>query len=283
MIQDIAPHKYDVTYIEATPKEQDVFLVCCGEGVLCRETDQGVVYPTAAQIAEAFPLLYAKAYFLFRIDGQGYFGLPGQKGCVLPGFSYLPKGRLRYIRPVFKAFAGITGIQICNWYLANQFCGRCGQPMQLHGAERAMRCVTCGKISYPQICPSVIVGVLCKGRILLTKYAVAHSSFRNYALVAGYVEVGESLEDAVRREVMEEVGLSVRNIRYYKSQPWPFSDALLAGFFCEVDGSAQMKLDLGELSEAGWFGRSAVPKERSEAEISLTGEMIEAFCRGDIF
>ncbi len=152
--------------------------------------------------------------------------------------------------------------------------------MQPHEKERAMQCPACGRISYPQICPSVIVGIIDSSRILLTKYAPGHGNFRKYALVAGYAEIGESLEDTVRREVMEEVGLRVKNIRYYKSQPWSFSDALLAGFFCEPDGNTDIVMDREELSAAGWFERESLPVERSNAEISLTGEMIEVFRNG---
>lgn len=175
---------------------------------------------------------------------------------------------------------GITGYQIHKWYTQNRFCGCCGQRMQPHEKERAMQCPACGRISYPQICPSVIVGIIDSSRILLTKYAPGHGNFRKYALVAGYAEIGESLEDTVRREVMEEVGLRVKNIRYYKSQPWSFSDALLAGFFCEPDGNTDIVMDREELSAAGWFERESLPVERSNAEISLTGEMIEVFRNG---
>lgn len=152
--------------------------------------------------------------------------------------------------------------------------------MKPQGRERAMQCPSCGKISYPTICPSVIVAVTDGDRILLTKYAKSHSNYQKYALVAGYTEVGESLEDTVRREVMEEVGLKVKNIRYYKSQPWSFTDTLLAGFFCEADGSAEITLDTDELSTAEWFDRAHMPSERSEASISLTGEMMNAFRDG---
>lgn len=117
-------------------------------------------------------------------------------------------------------------------------------------------------------------------QILLTKYASGHSSYKKYALVAGYAEIGESLEDTVRREVMEEVGLCVKNIRYYKSQPWSFSGALLAGFFCEVDLDAEITMDQEELSAAEWFDRTSLPMERSESSVSLTGEMIDAFRDG---
>lgn len=152
--------------------------------------------------------------------------------------------------------------------------------MEAQGSERAMRCPVCGKLSYPQICPCVIVGITDGDRILMTKYASGHSKYKKYALVAGYAEVGESLEAAVRREVMEEVGLKVKNIRYYKSQPWSFTDTLLVGFFCDVDGTAEITMDADELSAAEWFERSRLPEERSEACISLTGEMVDAFRDG---
>lgn len=96
-----------------------------------------------------------------------------------------------------------------------------------------------------------------------------------YALIAGFAEVGETIEDTVRREVMEEVGLKVKNIRYYKSQPWPFSDTLLLGFFCELDGEEGITLDHMELSEARWVARGEM--ETEDDGISLTYEMMEYF------
>ena len=104
-------------------------------------------------------------------------------------------------------------------------------------------------------------------------------TIRKYALVAGYTEIGESLEDTVRREVMEEVGLTVTNIRFYKSQPWSFSGSLLAGFFCDLSGDDEtVRLQEDELSEASWFDREELPDGGSS--ISLTHEMIEAFRNG---
>lgn len=140
-----------------------------------------------------------------------------------------------------------------------------------------MVCPKCGKITYPLICPSVIVGVTDGDRLLLTKYA--GGSFRRYALIAGYAEFGEPIEDTVRREVMEEVGLKVKNLRFYKSQPWPYTDTLLMGFFCELDGEDVVHLQETELGEATWFHRADMPQGGSRT--SLTGEMIEVFRRGE--
>jgi NAD+ diphosphatase len=145
--------------------------------------------------------------------------------------------------------------------------------MQHSGTERALLCPSCRNLVYPAIAPSVIVAVMHGDRLLLTRYQASHSSYRNYALVAGYVETGETVENTVRREVMEEVGLKVKNIRYYKSQPWPFSGALLMGFFCEADGDDAIVLDESELEEAVWMERGQLP-DRSD-DVSLTSEMME--------
>lgn len=280
MIQDIAPHQYDVTYRRTQAKDSDIMLIYHKNSLLCRMEGDNITYPTVKEIAAVFPNIYEKAKFLFHIDAEDYFELRQPKLEAFDGWTYLPKEGLRNARPIWKAYAGITGFQIHKWYTEHQFCGRCGQRMEPQGTERAMQCPDCGKVTYPQICPSVIVGITCGDRILMTKYASSHSSYRKYALVAGYAEIGESLEDTVRREVMEEVGLRVKNIRYYKSQPWSFSDALLVGFFCEVDGEVEITMDADELSAAEWFDRKNLPAERSEASISLTGEMIDAFRDG---
>jgi len=134
-------------------------------------------------------------------------------------------------------------------------------------------CEHCENTLYPKISPVIIVGVYRGDELLLTKYA--DRVYRNYALVAGFIEIGETAEDAIRREVEEEVGLEVKNLKYYKSQPWGFSESFLLGFFAEVDGSQDIVLDTFELSEAVWM-----PRDRIEAtldEVSLTNEMIVCF------
>ena len=139
--------------------------------------------------------------------------------------------------------------------------------------SRTMICPKCNDTRYPFLAPAVIVGIIDNDKILVTKYAKRKLS--NYALVAGYAEIGENIEETVRREVMEEVGLKVKNINYYKSQPWSFSGALLFGFFCELEGSNKIVLDQEELSMAKWISREEISEE--DKPISLTGEMIQYF------
>ncbi|MBK5261716.1 MAG: NAD(+) diphosphatase, partial [Peptostreptococcaceae bacterium] len=159
------------------------------------------------------------------------------------------------------------------------FCSRCGEPTKPSEKERMLYCEKCGMTVYPTISPCVIVGVYDGDRLLMTKYA--NREYRNYALIAGFSEIGESLEQTVRREVMEEVGLRVKNILYYKSQPWPFTDTLLAGFFAELDGDDTIKLDEEELAIGVWMPREDIPEP--ENNISLTGEMIEVFRTKGLF
>ena len=141
-----------------------------------------------------------------------------------------------------------------------------------------LSCESCGFLVYPTISPCVIVGIHSGDRLLLTKYA--GRAYTRYALVAGFVEIGESLEQAASREVMEEVGLKIKNLQFYKSQPWPFSDSLLSGFFAELDGDDTITLDQEELSLGVWMKRDEIPPD--ESKISLTGAMMEAFRTGVI-
>ena len=112
----------------------------------------------------------------------------------------------------------------------------------------------------------------------MSKYA--GRAYKKYALLAGFTEIGETAEETVKREVMEEVGLKVKNIRYYKSQPWSFSDTLLMGFYCDLEGDGTITLDRNELALAEWFEREDIPEVTSNE--SLTNEMIMRFKNGEV-
>lgn len=281
MLQDIAPHKYDVTYRNVEVADDDIMLIFRDDTLLCCMDEEGITYPEVKDIEEVFPQVKEKAKFLFRIDENDYFELRKPEIEPFGKWQYVTKDTVRSMRPLWKAFAAVTGFQIHDWYTNTKFCGRCGTKMKATGDERAMKCPECGKVYYPQICPSVIVGVIDGDKLMMTKYSAKHSKYRRYALIAGYSEVGESLEDTVRREVMEEVGLQVKNIRYYSSQPWSFSDTLLMGFFCDVDGSTEVTMDENELSVAEWLERDEIPEESADSSISLTGAMMRAFKDGE--
>ncbi|MBQ4253459.1 MAG: NAD(+) diphosphatase [Erysipelotrichaceae bacterium] len=171
-----------------------------------------------------------------------------------------------------EVFALFTAWHLIDWYDSNRYCGKCRAEMVPDTVERAMVCPECGHKVYPRINPAVIVGVVNKDRLLITRYKAGYGGS---ALVAGFTEIGETLEQTVEREVYEETGLKVKNIRYYKSQPWGIAADILAGFWCEVDGDPAIRLDQNELKYAAWLPREEI--ELQSDSYSLTGEMIRLF------
>lgn len=278
MIQDISPHRFDNSYKDRKPEAGDrIFFYQGRSTLLSKATGLPFTYEEADRLwpVETIPCVY-----LFSIDGRGYFWGRVMPKAVLSAGVLVGDRHFRDMQPEWEAFSCITASQLHSFYHEHQFCGCCGAPALPDERERAMRCPVCGKVVYPVICPAVIVGITHGDRLLLTKYS-RPGSVKFYALVAGYTEIGESLEDTVRREVMEEVGLRVRNIRFYKSQPWSFSGSLLSGFYCDLDGDDEtVRLQEDELAEATWYDRSELPEGGSS--ISLTHEMIERFRMGPV-
>ena len=269
MIQEIAPHSYDNVHRVLRPAGGDLTLVFDGGRVLCAQSGGGIVLPRFGELD------LPDARFGFELDGTPVFLAEGP--CGHPAeYGFADARTLRYAEPRHLAWAVGVGGSLTRWYRANRFCGACGAEMADSDAERARVCPGCGLTVYPRISPAVIVAVCDGERLLLTRYR--GRPFKSYALVAGFNEIGESIEDTVRREVLEETGLRVRNLRFYRSQPWVFTDSLLMGFFADLEGGDTIRIQESELAEAGWFHRSEIPDDHSP--ISLTGEMIEVFREG---
>lgn len=165
--------------------------------------------------------------------------------------------------------------QIVNWNRMNKFCGRCGAMTEPKHNEMAKLCPSCNSVYYPRISPAVIVAVVRDDKILL-----AHNkNFRPqwYSVIAGFVEPGETFEDCVIREVMEEVGIRVKNVKYYGSQPWPFPDSLMVGFIAEYE-SGEIIVDGEEIDDANWYGCDNLPPRPTNATIA--GRLIESVLFG---
>ena len=271
MIQEIAPHSFDNAFRSVRPAEQDLVLVFDGDRVLCAQTDGDLRLPRWGELD------LDEVRFGFTLDGQPVFLAEGPCECPA-AYEFADARPLRYAEPRHLAWAVGAGGSLTRWYRANRFCGACGAQMTDSDTERARVCPHCGLTVYPRISPAVIVAVCDGPRLLLTRYR--GRPFKSYALVAGFNEIGESIEDTVRREVLEETGLRVRNLRFYRSQPWVFTDSLLMGFFADLEGCDTITIQESELAEAGWFHRSDIPDDHSP--ISLTGEMIEVFRSGGI-
>ncbi|SFR75301.1 NAD+ diphosphatase [Marinobacter daqiaonensis] len=158
-----------------------------------------------------------------------------------------------------------TAAQVQQWFIDHRFCGRCGQETGFHPDERARWCEPCGIPFYPRLAPCVIVIIRRGERFLLARSSRARSYF--FSLIAGFVEPGESAEEAVAREVMEETGLRVGNVRYWTSQPWPFPHQLMLGFFADYE-SGELVLQEDELAEADWFSADDHPPIPPETTIA---------------
>ena len=313
VIQDISPEIYDNSFEHRRAPQNDDPVLMYREGcVLACLDGKSIRYPSVAQVIHAvsagnadnmhLPLYDEQTevrgiretergdryyisgiefIFLFKIDETAFFGIDNDRiiAAVLDSSEDLAEVKqteLRAIRPMRDAYTGITGLQLQRWRDTQRFCGKCGGKMRPSRTERAYICDSCGLTNYPKISPAVIVAVTHGSRILLTKYA--GRTYTRYALIAGFAEVGETIEETVHREVMEEVGVKVKNLRFYKSQPWSFSDSLLFGFFCELDGEEHITLDTRELASGEFLTREEMP-DRSD-DISLTAEMMELFRTG---
>ena len=160
----------------------------------------------------------------------------------------------------FFQIAG-QAVQIVDWDRTHQFCGRCGSQMESLPAERAKKCPACGLTNFPRISPAIIIAVVRhtdEGPKLLLARNHRFPAGR-YSVIAGFVEPGESLEACAQREVMEEVGIAIRNVRYVASQPWPFPNSLMLGFTAEYAGG-DLVLEEAEIAEAGWFAVDTLPQ-----------------------
>lgn len=142
------------------------------------------------------------------------------------------------------------------WDLAHRHCGACGEPMALKPEEWAKVCPACGQVYYPQISPAVIVAVRDGERILLARNRHYRHPF--FSVLAGFVEPGEDLESAIHREILEEAGITVKNLRYFGSQPWPFPSSLMIAFTADYAGG-ELRPDPEEILEASWFTRDNLP------------------------
>ena len=248
MIQDISPKIYHNEYQDKQPSGGDTLLIYRDREVLVkREANGDVSFPTLEELGGRCRVIS----YLFSISGEAYF-LGRLSGQAPEGYEFENVRIFRVARPKDRAFAGITGFQLSGWYGSHRYCGRCGGRMERDRRERMLYCPSCGTQVYPVISPAVIIAVVHKGKLLMSKYA--GRDYKKFALIAGFNEIGETIEETVHREVMEEVGLKVKNLTYYKSQPWPFTGTVLMGFFCELDGDDEtITLEEDELSEAGWY------------------------------
>lgn len=274
MLHEIAPRKFDNAFVNREAAELDCALIYKKNGIVFVKEGEILRFPLIKEVQEE------KAAFRygFAIDGKGYFIVFGDDIKLTDTAVTVEYADLRSIDPRYIGFAGILGKQLLRFFRQRKYCGCCGTKTHFSDIEQAVICPSCHQVEYPKISPAVIVAIVNEDKLLMTKYA--YGNYKKYALVAGFVEFGESFEEAVKREVKEEVGLNVKNVTYFKNQPWPFSDSQMVGFFAELDGDDKVTLQEEELSEAVWFTKAEIPRNDNAASISY--ELIEAVRNGDV-
>ena len=277
MIQDIYPHQFHNHYDPSVQANGEDTLLCIANGrILVEEigfAQSKLKFPKWKELPEKYA---ANSRYLFAIDESKYFlcDVLLEEKEIPNGYVYVEEKSLRKegMGPSTSLFAAATAKHLADWYRDTKFCGRCGQEMVHSKTERAMVCPDCHFTAYPRIMPAVIVGVINGDKLLITRY---RTGFRYNALIAGFTEIGETMEETVQREVMEEAGIRVKNIRYYKSQPWGTANDILLGFYCDVDGDDKITMDSGELKYAEWVQREDIVLQ--PGEFSLTNEMMKRF------
>jgi len=252
--------------ITATPPGgDDLCFAFRGRDLLVQEADDRTGLPTRQALTQR-GLEPIRTQPLGRIDGVPCVSTELRPDALPPdGMTF------RGLRDLFGvleetayAVAG-RAYQIMRWDQIHQFCGRCGTPAETVQDERAKTCPSCRLISYPRLSPAVIIAVSRDDDILLV-HGHRHPKGR-FTIVAGFVEAGETLEDAVHREIHEEVGIDVKNVCYFGSQPWPFPDSLMVGFTAEY-AAGELVIGEDEIAEAGWFRWNDLPQIPSKISIS---------------
>ena len=273
MLQDISPSVYHVEYARKDPEGGSLCFAFRGREALESAGEGSSALPAWKELAP----FAASVRYLFSIDDREYY-LTELRGEEVPaGYAWRDyrSGRERKDRAFH--FAETTAYHLACWYRDNRFCGRCGSGTRDDETERMLRCPVCGNLIYPKIAPAVIVALTDGDRLLMTRYQ--GRPYKGYALIAGFNEIGETMEDTVRREIMEEVGLRCRDIRYCGSQPWGTESNVLLGYFARLEGDAAIHMDRQELARAEWLTREEIDVQPDG--YSLTNHMIQMFLRGE--
>jgi len=237
--------------------------------------DEGPAIPSARSMTE-FGVSVIRTLYMGTLEGKPCYGAE-----ISPDIEAPASMSFRDLRSAFAIMeedlwllAG-RALQIVNWDQTHQFCGRCGQKTETMPNERAKRCPACGFISYPRLSPAVITAVFKDDKILLSHNATFPG--RWHSISAGFVEPGETLEECVSREIREEVGIEVKNIKYFGSQPWPFPNSLMLGFTADWAGG-DLVPDGEEITHADWFTADNMPE--IPPKISIAREIIDWYLEG---
>lgn len=248
------------------------WFIFADDRLLVTITEEKAYLPCAFTAAE-IGLTITQAHYLGTLDGRACFtaSVP-EKGLPPEGMQF--QGLRRLWEKLDEDLFLVAGraIQIVTWDQTHQFCGRCASPMQDKPGERAKLCPQCGLTNFPRLSPAIIVAVTRGDKLLLARNGRFPANY--FSVIAGFVEPGETLEECVKREVLEETGILVDNIHYFGSQPWPFPHSLMIGFTATYAGG-EIAPDEVEITEAHWFSADALPL--IPGRISISRRLIDWF------
>ena len=258
--------------LEAQPSDSALVFAFHDGRVLVRRHEERAEAVSYGKVTAALQDSMA-SIFLGRLDGRPCFAIPlSSEPETPPGYAF--SGLRELFGQLEEPIHGVAGraFQIVEWYLSHAFCGRCGSQTELAANERARGCPSCGATYFPRINPAVIMLVERDGKMLLARNKLFRGPF--YSCLAGFVEPGETLEEAVAREVFEEVGIEVQGITYFASQPWPFPSQLMVGFNA-LHRSGEIRAQDSEILDAAWFAPDDLPQ--LPGRFSLARHLVDGF------
>lgn len=259
--------------LDARPQAEDLVFAFERDRVLVLTHGEGWRLPAAGELPHFLDRGDAGTHFLGHLEGRACYGLDlssldPQRPAADPHDAPWRREKLRglwgKVEDAHFATAGFA-FQILHWAATHRFCGRCGTPTEPSPRERARCCPRCELVAYPRVAPVVIAVVLHGDRLLLAK--PRNAAYHFYSALAGFVEAGESLEHALRREVREEANIEIGNLRYMGSQPWPFPHSLMVGFLADYQ-SGDLRLDPDELADGAFYPVDELPALPSPLSIA---------------
>jgi NAD+ diphosphatase len=248
------------------------WFVYSGNRLLVKVSGVHASIPTRDEL-EAFGADVEQPLFLGHFRGHPCFAAEGTMPEGSPAAAVFRELRSLFdlLETQFYEIA-LLGVHLVHWDKALQFCSKCRGHLKQRNDMRAKECVECGRMEFPRISPAIIVLVERGDTLLLARSTRFPGSF--FSVLAGFVEPGESLEEAVHREVEEETGILVKDIAYFGSQPWPFPDSLMIGFTAKY-ASGEIRIDGDEIAEAGWYRTDNLPQ--IPGKLSIARQLIDWF------
>jgi NAD+ diphosphatase len=253
---------------------QALWFVFHGGRLLIRAEDKNQLIPRTRELTK-FNISVIHKQYLGSLEGLPCYAAElAQNRMAVDGFAF--EGLRQLFGRLQEDLIWVAGRanQLVDWNQSHKFCGRCGHPTADKPDERAKICPSCGLTNYPRVSPAIIVAVIKNNQILLGRNRRFKGGF--FSVLAGFAEPGESLEECVAREVKEEVGIAVKNISYFGSQPWPFPNSLMVGFIAGYAGG-HINVDKSEITEASWFSAQNLPP--IPPKISIARQLIDWFVK----